>query len=72
MSMNSSSTATAVLFWLSIVFLGIMSWKLVSANGTPAQGDEPSYNEFIAKVDADDIKEVTLYLSPNSYELSFT
>src|SRR6266704_3641139 len=68
--MNSSSTATAVLFWLSIVFLGITSWKLVSANGTPAQGDEPSYNEFIAKVDADDIKEVTLYLSPNSYELT--
>ncbi len=68
--MNSSSNAKTILFWISIVFLGTMLWKLVSANGTPAQGDEPSYNEFIARVDADDIKEVTLYLSPNSYELT--
>jgi 2-C-methyl-D-erythritol 2,4-cyclodiphosphate synthase len=68
--MNSSSKAKTILFWISIVFLGIMSWKLVSTNGAPAQGDEPSYNEFMNKVDADDIKEVRLYLSPNSYELT--
>jgi 2-C-methyl-D-erythritol 2,4-cyclodiphosphate synthase len=68
--MNSSSTAKTLLFWFSIVFLGIMLWKLVSTNGTPAQGDEPSYSEFISRVDADDIKEVTLYLSSNSYELT--
>jgi cell division protease FtsH len=29
----------------------------------------PSYSEFIAKVDEGDVKEVTMYLSPNSYEL---
>jgi 2-C-methyl-D-erythritol 2,4-cyclodiphosphate synthase len=68
--MNATSTARTILFWISIAFLGIMLWKLVSANGTPAQGDEPSYSEFMTRVDADDIKEVTLYLSPNSYELT--
>ena len=68
--MNSSSTAKTILFWISIVFLGIMLWKLVSANGNAARGDEPSYNEFMARVDAGDIKEVTLYPSPNSYELT--
>ena len=32
--MNSSSTAKTILFWISIVFLGVMLWKLVSANGS--------------------------------------
>jgi len=67
--MNSSSNTKTLLFWLSLVFLGILLWKLVSANGDRARGDEPSYSEFIAKVDARDIKEVVFYLSPNSYEV---
>ncbi|MBZ5703090.1 MAG: ATP-dependent zinc metalloprotease FtsH [Acidobacteriia bacterium] len=46
-----------------------MLWKLVSANGQTAREDEPSYSEFMGKVDAGDVKEVTIYLSPNSYEL---
>jgi len=66
---NSSSTAKTILFWISIVFLGVMLWKLVSSNGQAAREDTPSYSEFIAKVDEGDVKEVTLYLSPNSYEL---
>ncbi|MGB6684402.1 MAG: ATP-dependent zinc metalloprotease FtsH, partial [Candidatus Acidiferrum sp.] len=67
--MNSSSTAKTILFWISIVFLGVMLWKLVSANGSQAREQQPSYSEFMAKVDAGDIKEVTLYLSPSSYEI---
>src|SRR5258705_314490 len=46
-----------------------MLWRLVSANGQTAREEDPSYSEFMAKVDAGDVKEVTLYLSPNSYEL---
>src|SRR3981081_1538113 len=46
-----------------------MLWKLVSANGAQAREDEPSYSEFMGKVDASEVKEVPLYLSPNSYEL---
>ena len=67
--MNSGSTAKTVLFWISIVLLGVMLWKLVSANGPQAREDEPSYSEFVAKVDAGDVKEVTPYVSPNTYEL---
>ncbi len=67
--MNSSSTAKTILFWISIVFLGVMLWKLVSANGSQAREQQPSYSEFMAKVEEGDIKEVTLYLSPNSYEV---
>ena len=67
--MNSSSTAKTILFWISIVFLGVMLWRLVSTQGQAAREDTPSYSEFAAKVDAGDVKEVTLYLSQNSYEL---
>jgi cell division protease FtsH len=66
---NPSSTAKTILFWLSIVLLGVMLWRLVSANGQAAREDTPSYSEFMAHVDQGDVKEVTLYLSPNSYEL---
>jgi len=66
---NSSSTVKTILFWISIVFLGVMLWRLVSANSQSAREDTPSYSEFAAKVDAGDVKEVTLYISPNSYEL---
>jgi len=46
-----------------------MLWRLVSANGQAAREDEPSFSEFMAHVDQGDVKEVTMYLSPNSYEL---
>jgi len=46
-----------------------MLWKLVSNNGATAREQTPSYSEFMAKVETGDVKEVTLYLSPNSYEL---
>jgi cell division protease FtsH len=66
---NSSSTAKTVLFWISIVFLGVMLWRLVSNTTQTTREDTPSYSEFVAKVDEGDVKEVTMYLSPTSYEL---
>jgi cell division protease FtsH len=66
---NSSSTAKTVLFWMSIVVLCVLLWKLVSANGGQAREDQPSYSEFMAKVDAGDVKEVTMYLGQISYDL---
>jgi cell division protease FtsH len=66
---NPSSTAKTILFWLSIVLLGVMLWRLVSANGQAAREDTPSYSEFMAHVDQGDVKEVTMYLAPNSYEM---
>jgi cell division protease FtsH len=66
---NSSSTVKTILFWMSIVLLGVMLWKLVSANGGQAREDQPSYSEFMAKVEAGDVKEVTMYLGQVSYDL---
>ena len=67
--MNSSSTAKTIIFWMSIVLLGVMLWKLVSANGGQPREEKPSYSEFMAKVERGDVKELTMYLSPNSYDL---
>jgi len=66
---NSSSTAKTILFWLAIVLLGVMLWQLVSKNGQSAREQTPSYSEFMAKVDLGQVKEVTLYLAPNAYEI---
>jgi len=66
---NPSSTAKTILFWLSIVLLGVMLWRLVSANGQAAREDTPSYSEFMVHVEKGDVKEVTMYLAPNSYEM---
>jgi len=54
---------------MSIVLLGVMLWKLVSANGSQTREDQPSYTEFMAKVEAGQVKEVTMYLGQISYEL---
>ena len=67
--MNSSSTAKTILFWMFIVVLCFVLWRMVSSSGQSARVEEPSYSEFIGQVDAGNVKEVTLYLSPNSYEI---
>ena len=67
--MNSSSFAKTLLFWISFLFVGVLLWRLVSASHIQTNEDQPSYSEFMAKVEAGDLKEVTMYLSPNSYDL---
>jgi 2-C-methyl-D-erythritol 2,4-cyclodiphosphate synthase len=67
--MNSGSITKTILFWISIILLGVMMWKLVSSNGRSSRENEITYSEFMAKVDAGGIKEATLYLGQNSYDL---
>lgn len=62
--MNSSSTAKTILFWISIVFLGVMLWKLVSANKNPAQ--VVSYTDFLQSIDKKEIQIAKVYLEQNS------
>ena len=67
--MNVSSTAKTILFGTFIVLLCVVLWRVVSASGQPAREEETSYSEFISQVDSGNVQEVTLYLSPNSYEV---
>ncbi len=57
------------MFWLFIIMLAVLLWTLVSKSGQSAREEEPSYSEFMAQVDRGNVKEVTLYLSPTSYEI---
>ena len=67
--MNPSSTLKTVMFWLFIIMLAVLLWTLVSKSGQSAREEEPSYSEFMAQVDRGNVKEVTMYLSPTSYEI---
>jgi cell division protease FtsH len=67
--MNPSSTLKTIMFWLFIIMLGVLLWTLVSKSGQSTREKEPSYSEFMAEVDRGNVKEVELYLSPNSYEV---
>jgi 2-C-methyl-D-erythritol 2,4-cyclodiphosphate synthase len=62
--MNSTSTARTILFWMSIVFLGIMLWKLVSANKNPTEG--VSYSDFLQLIDDKEVVTSKIYLEANS------
>jgi cell division protease FtsH len=57
------------MFWLFIILLGVLLWTLVSKSGQSAREDEPTYSDFMAQVDRGNVKDVTMYLSPTSYEL---
>ncbi len=67
--MNPSSTLKTIMFWLFIIMLGVLLWTLVSKSGQSTREKEPSYSEFMAEVDRGNVKEVTMYLSPTSYEV---
>src|SRR5579884_4272750 len=54
---------------MCIILLCVVLWRMVSASGQSARQEEPSYSEFMSQVDRGNVKEVTLYLSPNSYEI---
>ncbi len=62
--MNSSSTAKTLLFWISIVFLGILLWKLVSANKSPTE--VVSYSDFLQMIDNKEVLSSKIYLQANS------
>lgn len=47
-----------------------MFWRLVSANNRGGREQRPSYREFVAKVEAGDVRAVTIYPSASSYELA--
>ena len=52
-----------------MILLAVVLWKMASTGGQSAHEDEPSYTNFLAKVQSGNVKDVTIYLSPNSAEL---
>jgi cell division protease FtsH len=52
-----------------MILLAVVLWKMASTGGPSAHEDEPNYTNFLAKVQSGSVKDVTIYLSPNSAEL---
>jgi len=52
-----------------IILLGVFLWKMVSNTGQASKEDELSYSQFMDQVDNGNVKDLTLYLSANSYEV---
>jgi cell division protease FtsH len=64
-----NSTVRTILFWLVMILLAVVLWRMASTGGQTAHEDEPSYTKFLAQVQQSNIKEVTIYLSQNSAEI---
>jgi cell division protease FtsH len=52
-----------------MILLAVVLWKMASTGGQSAHEDEPQYTNFVAKVQSGSVKDVTIYLAPNSAEL---
>jgi cell division protease FtsH len=52
-----------------MILLAVVLWRMASTGGQSAHDDEPQYTNFLAKVQGNSVKDVTIYLSPNSAEL---
>ncbi|MGH9733543.1 MAG: ATP-dependent zinc metalloprotease FtsH [Candidatus Acidiferrales bacterium] len=64
-----NSTVRTVLFWLLMIVLAVVLWKMASTGGQAAKEDQPEYSQFLQKVGAGNVKDVTIYISQNSSEL---
>jgi len=62
--MQSGSFAKTILFWISIVFLGTMLWKLVSAEKSPLRS--LPYSEFLQLIEKNEIASVKVYPNPST------
>jgi cell division protease FtsH len=52
-----------------MILLAVVLWRMASTGGQSAHDDEPNYTNFLTKVQNNSVKDVTIYLSPNSAEL---
>ena len=64
-----NSTVRTILFWLLMILLAVVLWKMAATGGQTAKEDEPLYTAFLANVQAGKVKDVTIYLAPNSAEI---
>ncbi len=64
-----NSTVRTVLFWLLMVVLAAVLWKMASQGGPATHEDEPTYTNFVNKVESGSVKDVTIQLSANSAEI---
>jgi cell division protease FtsH len=52
-----------------IILLALLLWRVFAPGNPSAHVSEVSYGEFMAQVDSNNVKEVMLNISPNSYDI---
>ncbi len=64
-----NSTVRTILFWVMMIALAAVLWRMASNGGPTPREEEPTYTQYMDKVNSGDVKDVTINLSPNSAEL---
>jgi len=64
-----NSTVRTILFWLLMVFLAVILWRLASTGGQSAREEELGYTTFVQKLQGGKVKDVTILLAQNSAEI---
>jgi cell division protease FtsH len=64
-----NSTFRTILFWVLMIVLAVVLWKMASSGGQTAREAEPSYTDFLSQVDSGKVSNVTIYLSQISAEI---
>ncbi len=64
-----NSTVRTILFWLLMILLAVVLWKMASTGSQSAHEEEPNFTTFLGKVQSGSVKDVTVYLAQNSAEL---
>jgi cell division protease FtsH len=66
---NTSSTAKTILFWMAIILVCVFLWQMVSRGGPAGREEDIQYSVFMAQVESGNVKEVTLNISQNAYDI---
>ncbi len=61
-----SSAGKAILFWLIMVLLAVVLWKMASATGQSSRDVTPNYTDFMSQLQKGNVRDVTISLSRDS------
>jgi len=64
-----NSTVKTILFWMAMILLAVLLWKMASQGGQTARESTPSYTDFQAQVEKGNVSDATILLSSVSAEV---
>ncbi|HVA71573.1 MAG TPA: ATP-dependent zinc metalloprotease FtsH [Candidatus Limnocylindrales bacterium] len=64
-----NSTVKTVLFWMAMILLAVLLWRMASTGGQTARDQAPSYTDFQTQVQNGNVSDATIMLSPSSAEI---
>jgi len=59
-----NSTARTIIFWMFMILLAVVLWRLASTGNQSAREKEVNYSEFMQNVEKGNVMEATISLSP--------